>query len=132
MHDAITRKLSVLQTRNHAEDALLLAKCEIGLKAHQIVSRALGVLGTKLHRRPRTTTRCRIDEPHGFARTKTGRIGTLAGDFLNRLARLEQVFRFEIALNNAIGGNELSNEGVIALFVERRVQVIAGSILLIA
>ena len=132
MHDAITRKLSVLQTRNHTEDALLLAKCEIGLKAHQIVSRALGVLGTKLHRRPRTTTRCGIGEPHGFARTKTGCIGTLAGDFLNRLARLEQVFRFEVALNNAISGNELRNEGVVALFVERRVQVIAGSILLIA
>ena len=132
MHDAITRELGVLQTGDHAEDAFLLAKCEIRLEAHQIVGRALGVFGTKLHRRPRATTRCRIGKPHGLASTESGCVGALAGDFLNRLARLEQVFRFEVALNNAIGGNKLRNEGVIALFVERRVQVIAGSILLVA
>lgn len=51
VHDTVAEELSVLQARHHMEDALLLAKGQVGLEAHQIIGGLLLVLGTQLNRR---------------------------------------------------------------------------------
>ncbi len=44
MHLAVAQKLGVLQARNHAQDALLLAEAHVILKSHQVVTAGAGIL----------------------------------------------------------------------------------------
>jgi hypothetical protein len=66
-----------------------------------------------------------VGQPHGLERAEPRRVLSLARDLLDGLARLEQVARLEVAQNRAVGVDELADEGLVLLFVERCVQVIA-------
>lgn len=91
VHDTVAEELSVLQARHHMEDALLLAKGQVGLEAHQVIGGLLLVLGTQLNRRPRATSGTRVGEADGLHGAKAN--GVLAGarNLLGRLAGLEQI-----------------------------------------
>ena len=58
VHDTVAEELGVLQARHHMEDALLLAKGQVGLEAHQVIGGLLLVLGAQLNRRPGAAYRC--------------------------------------------------------------------------
>lgn len=86
MHDTVAEELSVLRARHHMEDALLLAKGQVGLEAHQVIGGLLLVLSTQLNRRPWATSGTRVGEADGLHGAKAN--GVLAGarNFLGRLA----------------------------------------------
>lgn len=54
---------------NHPEDALLLAKAQVSLKADEVVCRRRGVLGAQLHGGPGALARTRIGKPNRFEGT---------------------------------------------------------------
>lgn len=72
MHHAISSKLGILKTGDHAEYALLLGKREVGLEADQIEALSVGIFGTQLNHRPRAATRCRIGEANRLHGPKRG------------------------------------------------------------
>ena len=125
MHDAITRELGLLQTRDHTEHALLLGERQVGLETHQVIAFPVSILGTQLQRGPRAPARGGIGQTDGLERAEARRIGAFAGDLLDRLAGLEQIARLEFAADHAIGTNQLLDERLVFFARKRRVQVIA-------
>ena len=125
VHDAVSREIGVLQAGHHAEHALLLGELQVRLEPDEVVARALRVFRAQLQRGPGTSSRARVGEPDRFQRPETRRVTARAGDLLDGLARLEQVLRFEIARNDAIGFEQLVDEALVLFLGERRVQVVA-------
>ena len=125
VHHAVARELGVLEPGDEAEHAALLREGEVRLEPHEVVAGTVRVLGTQLQRGPWAMPRARVGEPHRLERAEARRVVSLAGDLLDRLARLEQIARLEVAADHALGGHELVDEGVVLLARERRVQVVA-------
>ena len=132
VHDPIARKLGAFESRNHAEHASLLGKREVGLKPDKVVAFAMGVLGTQLERRPRPAARARVGEPHGLQGAEPGSVDSRTGDLLDRLARLEEIFRFEFPLDHTLRPHQFPGKGFVFLLAERSVQVIARALLVAA
>ena len=132
VHDTVAEELSVLQARHHMEDALLLAKGQVGLEAHQVIGGLLLVLGTQLNRRPRATSGTRVGEADGLHGAKAN--GVLAGarNFLGRLAGLEQIAALKVLEHHAVGRGKRLDKGLVLLLVERSVEIVAAPLLLVA
>ena len=114
VHDTVAEELSVLQARHHMEDALLLAKGQVGLEAHQVIGGLLLVLGTQLNRRPRATSGTRVGEADGLHGAKAN--GVLAGarNFLGRLAGLKQIAALKVFEHHAVGRGKCLDKGLAA------------------
>ena len=93
VHDAITEELGILQTGNHMEDTLLLAKSQVGLEAHQVIGGLFLVLGSQLNRRPGATSGTRVGEADGLHGAKANGILAGTGDLLGGLTGLEEYHR---------------------------------------
>ena len=132
VHDTVAEELSVLQARHHMEDALLLAKGQVGLEAHQVIGGLLLVLGTQLNRRPGATSGTRVGEADGLHGAKAN--GVLAGarNFLGRLAGLEQIAALKVFEHHAVGRGKCLDKGLVLLLVERSVEIVAAPLLLVA
>ena len=132
MHDTVAEELSVLQARHHMEDALLLAKGQVGLEAHQVIGGLLLVLGTQLYRRPGATSGTRVGEANGLHGAKAN--GVLAGarNFLGRLAGLEQIAALKVFEHHAVGRGKRLDKGLVLLLIERSVEIVAAPLLLVA
>jgi hypothetical protein len=64
------RELRVLQSRDRAEDARLLAMLQLGLEADHVPKRAERVVLAQLHHRVRATPRARVTKTHGLHRSE--------------------------------------------------------------
>ena len=132
VHDAVSGELRMLEAGNHAKDPSLLGKRQVRLEPHQVVRRSIGVFRTQLHGRPRPFARGGIGQTHRLARSEAGSVAAFAGDFFDRLARLEQIARLEFLFDDALGGHELVDERLVALLGKRGVQIIAHRLLFVA
>ena len=79
MNLAEAEELRVLQPRNHAQDAGLLAELQMVLEADQVEAIGAQVLLPELHGGPGTAAGARIDQTHGLHRTEAQRIAAAAG-----------------------------------------------------
>ena len=132
VHDTVAEELSVLQARHHMEDALLLAKGQVGLEAHQVIGGLLLVLGTQLNRRPGATSGTRVGEADGLHGTKADGILAGARDLLGGLAGLEQIATLKVLEHHAVGRGKRLDKGLVLLLVERSVEIVAAPLLLVA
>ena len=71
MHYAVSDKLRVVKSGDHAKHSLLLTIGEIGLKSHEIETIARHVFFAKLHHRIRFFARVGIAKSDGFERSET-------------------------------------------------------------
>ena len=124
VHHAKARELRVLEPRDHAKDALLLAKAQVGLEAHQVVGACLGVLCTQLHGGPGAPARARVCEAHRLERPKAQGVHARARHLLDGLAGGEELAALEVLVDDALSAHELGDEGLVALLVEGRVEVV--------
>lgn len=132
MHDAEARELGVLEAGNHPEDAFLFAKAQVGLEANEVVCRRRGVLGAQLHGSPGALTRTRIGKPNWFECTMRERIAPSTRDFLDWLARCEELATLKIFFDNAARVDELVNEGFVFLTIHRSVEIVGRVTFVIA
>ena len=114
------------------EDTLLLAKGQICLEAHQVIGCLFLVLGTKLNRRPGTTTGSRVGEADGLHGAKANSVLAGAGDLLGGLTGLEEVAALKVLEHHAVGGGECLDKGLVLILVERSVEIVAAPLLLVA
>ena len=76
---AETQELRALQSRNHAQDAGLLAELQMVLEADQVEAIGAQVLLPELHGGPGTAAGTRIDQTHGLHGAEAQRIAAAAG-----------------------------------------------------
>ena len=125
MHHAIAHKLRILQAGNHAKNALLFSKLQIGLKAHQIIHAALSVLCSKLHIRPRTMTGSRIGQSHRPQRTVAHGIRSAPCHDLDRHASfVNRQIAVKIMQRRTLSILQRRMESLISLFVKRTIQIV--------
>ena len=112
---AEARELGVLQARDHAEDAHLLAVLQLGLEADHVPQRAERVVLAQLHDgvRPRAA-RVRVGEPDRLHRAEAQRVAAALGHDLDRQAAVE-VGRGGLPLLEArlLAGEQRVDEGLV-------------------
>ena len=89
MHDPVTYKLGIAQSRDHGKDTPLFAPLEVGLEADHVVQGAVAVILTQLDNSPVLFSRTRIAQTDRFERAVAQRIGAAAGHHLDRHAALK-------------------------------------------
>ena len=114
------------------KDALLLAKGQISLEAHQVIGGLFLVLGTQLNRRPGTTTGSRVGEADRLHGAKADSVLAGTSDLLGGLTGLEEVAALKVLEHHAVGGGECLDKGLVLLLVERSVEIVAAPLLLVA
>src|ERR1022692_2739789 len=126
-------ELRMFQSRNHAQDAGLLAELQMVLEADQVEAIGAQVFLAELHGGPGTAARARIDQSHGLHGAEAQRIAAAAGEFLDRQASFEIGHGFIGQICRDVGGDGLGGQqGVHERFVlravEGAVEVIRGAI----
>ena len=89
MNLAEAEKLGLLQARNHAQDAGLLAELQMVLKADQVEAIGAQIFLAELHSGLGAAAGARIDQSHGLHGAEAQRVAAAAGQFLDRQAGFE-------------------------------------------
>ncbi len=126
MQAAEPRELGLLEPRDHAEDADLLAMFQLGLEAHHVPQRAEGIVLPELHHGVQARARMMgVGEADRLHRAVGEGLAAALGHDLDRQAALE-IGRRRLPLleRGLLAGNQRVDEGVILRLVERAVDVV--------
>ena len=129
MHYTISRKFSMFESRNKAEDPFLLSKSKARLKTDKIIKSICGIVLSKLNDRKRFFPCPGIDKSYRFHRPE-GR---------NHKSSSCHTFDWHTAFENHVllksvdrcgfGVQKFANEHAVFFFIHRRVQIIAASVI---
>jgi len=120
-------ELSLLQTRDHAEDAFLLGVLELGLKADDVEKRAERIVLAKLDHRVGTLAGAGVDEADRLHRTEAQRVAAARGHHLDGKTTLEIRRRgFPFLELRLLAGQKGVDERLVLVAVERTVDVISA------
>ena len=115
MQAAEARELGVLQARDHAEDARLLAVLQLGLEADHVPQRAERVVLAQLHHGvgpPAAVVR--IGEADRLHRAEAQRLAAALGHHLDRQAAVEVGrVRFPLLERGLVAGEQRVDEGLV-------------------
>ena len=113
------------KARYHGEHALLLAKFQVCLKAHQVVQCARGIFGAQLHVGPGAVAGGRIDKAHRPQRAIAHGVCPAAGHHLNGHAALVHArLAVKFVQLGALGRHQRLVKRLVARLVKRAVQII--------
>ncbi len=129
VHLPVAEEFGMLEPRNHAQHPRLLAKTHVVLKAHKVVASRACILLPELHHRVGAPSSARIRQAHRLHGSETQGIAAAPGDFLDRQARLE-VSRMVLLdmRGHARGGEQGVDEGLVLIFVEGAIQIVARAV----
>ncbi len=126
---AVAEKLGVLEAGDEAKDARLLAEPHVVLEADQVEALGAQIFLAKLDDGPGAAAGARIVEAHGLHRTEAERVAAAAGDLLDGEAGLEVAgVVFGDVGGDGVGLEELVDEVLVLVAVERAVEVVVGAV----
>jgi len=124
MHHAKAHELRLLEPRDHAEHARLIAPLDLRLKSHQREVIAGKVVLTQLRGRIGESSGARIDETDRFHRTEAQRVAATMRHHLERQAAFEELRLVEVVHRRGFSGHKGVVERVVLGLVERTVQIV--------
>ena len=127
MHPAEPGELRMLQSRNGAKDAQLLAVLQLGLEPDHVEQGPELVVLPQLHDRVGLAFgRMRIGQPERFERPVPERLGAALGHDFDRQAALEIGGRFPFVEGGFFAGDQRGDERLVLVAVERTIDVIGA------
>ena len=119
----------MLQARDHAQDARLLAEFQMILETHQVEAGGPQVFLAQLDHRPRTASGARIGEAHRLHGAEAQCVAPAPRQLFDRQARLEEGRPLLVDVRrDALRLQQFVDEAFVLLAVERTVQVVVGSV----
>ena len=126
---AEAQELGVLQARNQAQDARLLAEFQVILEAHQVEAVGAQVLLAELHHGPRAPAGARIGQAHGLHGAEAQRVAPAPRQLLDGQAGFEKRrIVFGDVRGDGLRREQLVHEALVLLAVERAVQIIVRAV----
>ncbi|CAN4008652.1 DUF998 domain-containing protein, partial [Dysosmobacter welbionis] len=115
VHDAVAQKLCVVEGGDHGEHPPLLREFQVGLEAHQVVHRAVGVVSPQLHHGVGLLSRAGILQPPGLQGAVAEGIVAPAGHDLHGHTALKYHLVLKAVDRGLLGRGQLLPEGVVLL-----------------
>ena len=126
---AEAQELGVLEARDQAQDARLLAELHVVLKSDQVEALGAQIFLAKLHDGPGTAAGARVVEAHRLHGAEAQRVAAAARDLLDRQAGLEVAgVVFGNVGGDGVGLQQLVDEMLVLVAVERAVEVVVGAV----
>ena len=124
VHDAVAQELGVVEGGDHGEHPPLLREPQVGLEAHQIVDRAVGVVPAQLHHGVGLLSCPGVLQSPGLQGAVAQRVVAPAGHDLHGHAALEDHLVLKAVDLRLLGGGQSVPEGVVLLFAHGAVHVV--------
>ena len=130
VHHAVPQEFRVVQSGDHGEHPPLLREFQMGLEAHQIVDRPLGVVPPQLHHGVGPASRPGIVQPAGFHGAVQQGIMSPAGHDLHRHTALKHHIVLETVDLRLLCVGQLLPKGVVLFLIHRAVYIIIRSLVI--
>ncbi|CAN3960230.1 Phosphate-binding protein, partial [Dysosmobacter welbionis] len=127
VHDAVAQKLCVVEGGDHGEHPPLLREFQVGLEAHQVVHRAVGVVSPQLHHGVGLLSRAGILQPPGLQGAVAEGIVAPAGHDLHGHTALKYHLVLKAVDRGLLGRGQLLPEGVVLLLGHGAVDIVRRS-----
>ena len=126
---AEAEELGLLEAGDQAQHARLLAELHMVLESHQVEALGAQILLAKLHDGPGTASGARIVQAHRLHGAEAQRVAAAARDLLDRQAGLEVAgIVFGNVGGDGIGLQQLIDEMLVLVAIERAVEVVVGAV----